>query len=628
MTQDFSGNAIYLTPVSKRVHEGVCIYANRLVATSSSVDNINLYRTRRTQKFVDLCKFHLSLLVDLPLTFNEYDPDSATSVEGIHKHRRYRSWVKLPQGSKYEILRNDWSEEQVDIYDNVVILMNHLSTGDNLKTEMIFRKTGNISRQRELCKLLNNGASVVYPVSLAALNASNSSIPPSSPLPSFAWSRMGRSRRVKTPSSEPDTISDVLEELTVHDYANALKTVLREMADPILTQDLLPVYISVSKLTSGNYNDSGFRVPLSPSSSRLARAKQIVALRILRFLLPPRNQFLLRRLLDLLTETLSYSHFNGMSAESLGTIFGPLLFVPSCRSSTDLHKEYDALNNLATLMIKQGSKGVFAIPQVLANDVDRNVSSEGLLLTLSASKDSGVDICSTQDDDATIYTDLTFAQQESAQEDTEAWKERTKAALNELSVAVKELPDTHPKKARYVRRFSNIYGGSKGNPLREIIDRGVPPRLMSPATSVKRSLANYSEETPTRVNVVRTRATLSSTSLDGSQVPCCPLAGMLPYIKRRQVRIGTPFRKVLESVKSPVFEEQNAIPPPQPLPQIKVTHTTPERKRVAVPVTVRSSRRNSCMRKLPVRRNYHPVKIVKAGCPSIPEIHSQSRRSM
>lgn len=116
----------------------------------------------------------------------------------------------------------------------------------DLKTEMIFRKTGNISRQRELCKHLNNGASVVYPVNLAALNASNSSIPPSSPLPSFSWSRMTRSRRVKTPSAELDTFSDVFEELTVHDYANALKTVLREMADPILTQDLLPVYISVS----------------------------------------------------------------------------------------------------------------------------------------------------------------------------------------------------------------------------------------------------------------------------------------------------------------------------------------------------------------------------------------------
>ncbi|VUZ53277.1 unnamed protein product, partial [Hymenolepis diminuta] len=302
MTKDLCGNAIYLTPVSRRVQEGVCTYANRLVATSSNIDNINLYRTRRTQKFVDLCKFHLSLLVDLPIDFNEYNPDSTTSLDGTFKHRRYRSWAKLSQGNKCEVPKSDWLEEQVDIYDNVMALMNHLSIGDNLKTEMIFRKTGNISRQRELCKHLNTGASVVYPVNLAALNASNFSIPPSSPLPSFSWSRMTRSRRVKTLSAELDTFSDVFDELTAHDYANALKTVLREMADPILTQDLLPVYISVSKLTSGNCNDSGFRVPLSPSSSRLARAKQILALRILRFLLPARNQFLLRRLLDLLTE--------------------------------------------------------------------------------------------------------------------------------------------------------------------------------------------------------------------------------------------------------------------------------------------------------------------------------------
>lgn len=154
MTKDLSGNVVYLTPVSRRVQEGVCTYANRLVATSSNIDNINLYRTRRTQKFVDLCKFHLSLLVDLPLDFNEYNPDSTTSLDGTFKHRRYRSWAKFSQGNKYEVLKNgglsfhcfyfdliplltltfsflDWLEEQVDIYDNVMALMNHLSIGDS-----------------------------------------------------------------------------------------------------------------------------------------------------------------------------------------------------------------------------------------------------------------------------------------------------------------------------------------------------------------------------------------------------------------------------------------------------------------------------------------------------------------
>lgn len=123
-------------------------------------------------------------------------------------------------------------------------------------------------------------------------------------------------------------------------------------------------------------------------------------------------------------------------------------------------------------MIKQGSKGVFAVPLVLSTDIDRNISSESLFSTLSSSKDSGVDACSTEDDELPIYTNLFFTEQKTIQEETEAWKERTKAALNELSVAVKELPDSHPKKARYVRRLSNIYGGSKRNPLREIIDSG------------------------------------------------------------------------------------------------------------------------------------------------------------
>lgn len=145
---------------------------------------------------------------------------------------------------------------------------------------------------------------------------------------------------------------------------------------------------------------------------------------------------------------------------------------------------------------------------------------------------------------------------------------------------------------------------------------------MPPITPAKRSLVDCPEE----VSIAKTRATLSSTSLDGSQVPCCPLAGMLPHIKRRQMRIGTPLRKALESLKSPVFEERNIIPP-QRLLQMKIVHPTPEKKRVAVPVSVWSSRRNSCMRKLPVRRNYHLVKIEKMGCPPIPEIHLRTRRS-
>lgn len=69
---------------------------------------------------------------------------------------------------------------------------------------------------------------------------------------------------------------------------------------------------------------------LSPADFQVAQAKQLMAVRILRFLLPDENQRLLRRLLDLLTETISYAQFNGMSAESLGTIFGPLLLAPNC----------------------------------------------------------------------------------------------------------------------------------------------------------------------------------------------------------------------------------------------------------------------------------------------------------
>ncbi len=79
----------------------------------------------------------------------------------------------------------------------------------------------------------------------------------------------------------------------------------------------------------GNLNDKGERVPLGESDYHVAVAKQLKAVRLLRFLLPERNQVLLRKFLDLLTVTLLHSQINRMSAESLGTLFGPVMLAPT-----------------------------------------------------------------------------------------------------------------------------------------------------------------------------------------------------------------------------------------------------------------------------------------------------------
>ncbi len=102
----------------------------------------------------------------------------------------------------------------------------------------------------------------------------------------------------------------------VHDYASVLKSVLSDMQKPLLTSQLMPIFTSLTNITEGT----------SPTDLLVARAKQLAAVRLLCFILPNRNQRLLHRLLDLLTRTLQHSNTNRMTSESLGTLFGPILF--------------------------------------------------------------------------------------------------------------------------------------------------------------------------------------------------------------------------------------------------------------------------------------------------------------
>lgn len=86
--------------------------------------------------------------------------------------------------------------------------------------------------------------------------------------------------------------------------------------------------ISVLALTAGRIDDRGTRVQLRPIEERIAEAKQLKALRLLCLLLPETHARLFQRLLRLLKNTLAYSDLNRMTAESLGTLFGPLLLSP------------------------------------------------------------------------------------------------------------------------------------------------------------------------------------------------------------------------------------------------------------------------------------------------------------
>uniref|UniRef100_A0A0X3NXU7 Rho GTPase-activating protein 19 n=1 Tax=Schistocephalus solidus TaxID=70667 RepID=A0A0X3NXU7_SCHSO len=249
----------------------------------------------------------------------------------------------------------------------------------------------------------------------------------------------------------------------------------------------------LSGLTMGNLDGNGNRVPLSPLDYKVAIAKQLKALRILRLLLPEKNQQLLRRFLDLLRRTVQLSHLNKMSAENLGTVFGPPLLAPIGTPAAELHRQYANLARLATLMIEQGSTGIFSVPTTLAEDVIRNLpqdSTESLAsFTRSLSADSGVDSCGSSTDisqplsatgpalggigkrakpsptsSLVIYTGVIYAHPSGgrngdANGTPSSSLSDTEFAVAELCATVQALPDTDPRKLCLIQRINNSNGG-------------------------------------------------------------------------------------------------------------------------------------------------------------------------
>lgn len=192
-------------------------------------------------------------------------------------------------------------------------LMDYLLHSEDLKTEGVFRKTGYVLRQRDLRRRILSSSRIEFPLEpQSSVGRRKNGVAAHQPDEATATS-------TRDPESSP---------FSIHDYAATLKNVLRDMPQLILTHELLPIFSSVASLTLGNMNETGERVPLSQADHQVAVAKQLKAIRVLRFMLPTKNQQLLRRVLDLLSKTLEFSHFNRLSAESLGTLFGPLLLAP------------------------------------------------------------------------------------------------------------------------------------------------------------------------------------------------------------------------------------------------------------------------------------------------------------
>ncbi len=88
-------------------------YADRLAHITTNLGSFHNYRRFRPRQFVDVCKFHLSLLVDLPVEFNYYPPTerraatSRSSSRQGEKNQQSRPWTRLAASMSQQLLRID-----------------------------------------------------------------------------------------------------------------------------------------------------------------------------------------------------------------------------------------------------------------------------------------------------------------------------------------------------------------------------------------------------------------------------------------------------------------------------------------------------------------------------------------
>ncbi|KAL3319077.1 hypothetical protein Ciccas_002250 [Cichlidogyrus casuarinus] len=488
-------------------------------------------------RFWELCKLHLSTIVDIPSDFMDTSMERCQmpilQAHGLTRNVKWTSWNPLKNTQEVPLLP---ARKRLDVntVTGIISIMEFLSTKDNLMQEGLFRKTGSIVRQKEIKKTIMDQIQQGGSVDIEKLQ-----IP---------------TRKTRT-NVKPAPIN-------VHDIASVLKLILSELPIPLLTDELLPVYNQVAELTSGNLNDKGERVPLTPTQMILAQAKQLKSLRILNQYLPGDNAMLLRRLLDLLTDTLENSTSNLMTAEALGTLFGLLLFAPG-KSGKALHTTYTNLTQLATLLIREGSKSAFSFPTSLSKDVLANCFRDTFIYK-SSSEDSGLCSNSTPSADSEslisingplddlaelppITTQMVFARSSSPDKTmTPEGFQSTQFAVAELCAQVQALPDNDTRKRRLIQRFNHSNGGITPVPLEKSLQTQSTKRgARSIRGSISKKIRMQLEKdgiNASKVNllpqgeVIPLCVTPSTSSVEANGPFCCPLVEtfVTPLIKMAQ----------------------------------------------------------------------------------------------
>lgn len=249
-------------------------------------------------RFREMVVSHLSVLLETQP--KELESLMTSPICPETKQKSVMSFSKK-KAQKRSVVTNDQTpEDQTAVLD----LIAFLSRDDVIATEGIFRKTGNICRQKQLKSKLLSGK----------------------------------------------LTQNDMADLSPHDCANVLKRYINNLPEPVLTLKLFNVFVKIADITR-------------PSKEETKTAK-ISAVQLALQLLPPDNLNLLKPLMFLLNKTAN-TPSNLMSSYSLGILFAPHLLCDRHTSLDSLQSSLANVSDLVTVMIDNAAK-IFNTPKELS----------------------------------------------------------------------------------------------------------------------------------------------------------------------------------------------------------------------------------------------------------------------
>ncbi|XP_052228848.1 rho GTPase-activating protein 19-like [Dreissena polymorpha] len=390
--------------------------------------NVNRLRNVMPEKLATFCKMHLSFLLELDGSkLEEIFMEQGTTDCNSNKRKPSTPFSKK-KGNYYP------APLSKDLSDAMSRLISFLQQPDCLRTEGLFRKTGNVSRQRLLREWIAQGAD--------DLHLGDGTFSP-------------------------------------HDVATVLKQLLSEMPEPLLTQKHYEAHMQISEMS---------RNCLSDREKKRAHEKQVKALQLLVQLLPRENAALLESLLDLLNRAAKVVE-NKMSAGSLGVVFAPSLICPRKMVPEAMQAVAGTLSKAVAMMI-ENSAVMFAVPRELAADVanfwremedpnldvfDGGKSCEDVTNIRKAKYGSS----------SAVNTVLTFAERKSPEEFD--CSQDTQVALAQLYAHVQSMPES-AKKKKLLKQFNRA-----GNMHNHTPKKGKHSRSRTFGESIKKHFSMLSK---------------------------------------------------------------------------------------------------------------------------------------